>query len=52
METQISANSPIMTNHPNDVQAVAKLGHAGDGVVKERRNRGYSLIADTPTPTC
>jgi hypothetical protein len=37
-----------MSNTIDDVKAVEQLGIARDGVVKELRNRGYSLITDTP----
>ncbi|MFT4547513.1 MAG: hypothetical protein ACI8XO_001894 [Verrucomicrobiales bacterium] len=51
-ESPSSPNFPIMSNETDDVKAVEQLGIARDGVVKELRNRGYSLITDTPTPTC
>ena len=41
-----------MKNETDDVKTVGQFGIARDGVVKELRNRGYSLITDTPTPTC
>ena len=41
-----------MKEEIDDVKSVAKLGEARDGVVKELRSRGYSLITDTSTPTC
>ncbi|MDE0858955.1 MAG: hypothetical protein OSA93_02265 [Akkermansiaceae bacterium] len=41
-----------MSNETDDVKAVEQLGIARDGVVKELRTRGYSLITDTPTATC
>ncbi len=41
-----------MSKTTDDVQTVEKLGEARDGVVKELRSRGYSLITDTSTPTC
>ena len=37
METPTSHNPKIMTNQPDDVQAVAKLGHARDQIVTELR---------------
>ena len=41
-----------MSNETDDVKSVEQLGIARDGVVKELSNREYSLITDTPTPTC
>ncbi len=38
-----------MSKTTDDGKAVEKLGEARDGVVRELRNRGYSLITDTPT---
>ena len=41
-----------MSNATDDVKAAEQLGTPREGVVQELRNRGYSLITDTLTPTC